>query len=150
MVETYLNGNINTFEAPYKELCGEARRNFYNTLLARSIRNTCKRLSGDRALKHPQNKSIKNQNNSIMNVTIESFFCSYNAEVTEAYLRLINTILFAVDEDGLRQGIEKLKPQIPLDDYFVYGFGEHHLWVHQRKASDRTKYFEYRLMKAEF
>lgn len=85
-----------------------------------------------------------------MNVTIESFFCSYSAEVTEAYLRLINTILFAVDEDGLRQGIENLKTQIPLDDYFVYGFGAHHLWVHQRKVSDRTKYFEYRLMKAEF
>lgn len=85
-----------------------------------------------------------------MNVTIESFFCSYSAEVTETYFRLINTILFAVDEDGLRRGIEHLKTQIPLDDYFVYGFGAHHLWVHQRKASDRTMYFEYRLMKAEF
>lgn len=85
-----------------------------------------------------------------MNVTIESFFCPYSAEVTEAYLRLINTILFADDENGLRHGIETLKTQIPFDNYFVYGFGAHHLWVHQRKASDRTKYFEYRLMKAEF
>lgn len=85
-----------------------------------------------------------------MNVTIESFFCPYSAEVMEAYFRLTNTILFAVDEDGLRQGIENLKTQIPLDDYFVYGFGAHHLWVHQRKVSDRTKYFECRLMKAEF
>lgn len=85
-----------------------------------------------------------------MNVTIESFFCPYSAEVMEAYLRLINTILFADDENELRHGIETLKTQIPLDNYFVYGFGAHHLWVHQRKASDRTKYFEYRLMKAEF
>ena len=85
-----------------------------------------------------------------MNVTIESFFCSYSAEVTEAYFRMINTILFATDEDGLRRGIEKLKTQIPLDDYFVYDFGAHHLWVHQRKVSDRIKYFECRLMKAEF
>lgn len=46
-----------------------------------------------------------------MNVTIESFFCPYSAEVTEAYLRLTNTILFADDENGLRQGIEKLKPK---------------------------------------
>lgn len=85
-----------------------------------------------------------------MNVTIETFFCPYYDEVTEAYFRLVNTILFAADEKELRQGIEKLKSQIPLDDYFVYGFGAHHLWVHQRKASDRTKYFECRLMKAEF
>lgn len=85
-----------------------------------------------------------------MNVTIENFFCSYCDEVTEAYFRLVNTILFAADEKELRQGIEKLKTQIPLDDYFVYGFGAHHFWVHQHKASDRTKYFECRLMKAEF
>lgn len=28
-----------------------------------------------------------------MNVTIESFFCPYCDEVTEAYFRLVNTIL---------------------------------------------------------
>ncbi len=28
MVETYLNGNISTFKALYKELCGEAKRDF--------------------------------------------------------------------------------------------------------------------------
>ena len=77
-----------------------------------------------------------------MNVTIETFFCPYCDEATEIYLRLVNTIL--------RKGIENLKTQVPLDDYFVYGFGAHHLWVHQRKISDRTKYFECRLMKAEF
>ena len=85
-----------------------------------------------------------------MNVTIETFFCPYCDEVTEAYFRLINTILFAADEKELRQGIEKLKTQIPLDDYFVYGFGAHHLWVHQCKASDPTQQFKHRLMIAEF
>lgn len=85
-----------------------------------------------------------------MNVTIETFFCPYCDEVTEAYFRLVNTILFAADEKELRQGIEKLKSQIPLDDYFVYGFGAHHLWVHQRKVSDPTQQFRNRLLKAEF
>ena len=80
-----------------------------------------------------------------MNVTIESFFCPYCDEVTEAYFRLVNTILFADGEDSLRQGLERLKTQVPLDDYFVYGFG-----VHQRKPSDQTQYFRCRLMKAEF
>ena len=85
-----------------------------------------------------------------MYVTIESLFCSYCDEVAEIFLRLINTILFAVDEDGLRRGIEKLKTQIPLDDYFVYGFGAHHFWVHQRKVCDPTQQFRNRLLKAEF
>lgn len=85
-----------------------------------------------------------------MNVTIESFFCPFCDEVTEAYLRLINTILFAGNESELRQGIEKLKSQIPLDDYFDYGFGSHHFWVQQRKVSDPTQCFIHRLLIAEF
>lgn len=85
-----------------------------------------------------------------MNVTIENLFCPYSDEVTELYFRLVNTILFACEESDLRKGIERLKNQVPLDDYFVYGFGAHHLWVNQRKPSDRTKYFEHRLMIAEF
>lgn len=85
-----------------------------------------------------------------MKVTIETFFCPYCDEATEIYLRLLNTILFADNENNRRKNIEKLKTQVLLDDYFMYGFGVHHLWVHQRKACDRTKYFERRLMKAEF
>lgn len=68
-----------------------------------------------------------------MKVTIETFFCPYCDEATEIYLRLVNTILFADDENSLRKGIEKLKTQVPLDDYFVYGFGAHHLWVYHKK-----------------
>lgn len=85
-----------------------------------------------------------------MNVTIESLFCSYCDEVAETFLRLIDTILLASDENELRQGIENLRTRVPLDDYFVYGFGSHHLWVHQRKVSDPTQQFKHRLLKAEF
>ena len=85
-----------------------------------------------------------------MYVTLESIFCPYCDEVTEIYFRLVNTILLASDEIELRQGIENLKNQVPLDDYFVYGFGSHHLWVHQRKASDPTQQFRHRLLKTEF
>lgn len=46
-----------------------------------------------------------------MKVTIETFFCPYCDEATEIYLRLVNTILFADDENSLRKGIEKLKPK---------------------------------------
>ncbi len=85
-----------------------------------------------------------------MNVTIEASFCPYCDEVAEIYFRLTNTILFASNETELRQGIENLKTKVPLDDYFVYGFGSHHLWVHQRKVSDPTQPFRHRLLKAEF
>lgn len=85
-----------------------------------------------------------------MNVTIESSFCPYCDEVTEIYFRLTNTILFASNETELQQGIENLKNRVPLDDYFVYGFGAHHFWVHQRKASDPMQQSRHRLLKTEF
>lgn len=62
-----------------------------------------------------------------MKVTIETFFCPYCDEATEIYLRLVNTILFADNENSLCKDIEKLKTQVLLDDYFMYGFGVHHL-----------------------
>lgn len=68
-----------------------------------------------------------------MYVTIESLFCSYCDEVAEIFLRLIDTILLASDENELRQGIENLRTRAPLDDYFVYGFGAHHFWVYHKK-----------------
>ncbi len=85
-----------------------------------------------------------------MYVTIESLFYPYCDEVTEIYFRLTNTILLASDENELRQGIENLRTRAPLDDYFVYGFGAHHFWVHQRKVSAPTQQFRHRLLKAEF
>ena len=77
-----------------------------------------------------------------MNVTIESFFCPYCDEVTEAYFLLVNTILFADGEDSLRQGLERLKTQVPLDDYFVYGFGAHHLWGTPTQAQRSNPIFQ--------
>lgn len=92
----------------------------------------------------------RNQIKIIMNVTIENFFCPYCDEVTEIYFRIINTILFSGDENELRAGIERLKQKVPLEEYFTYGYGAHHLWVCQRRPSDKNKIFEHRIMIARF
>ena len=78
-----------------------------------------------------------------MYVTIESLFCSYCDEVAETFLRLIDTILFASNEHELRQGIEILKTKVPLDDYFVYGFGAHHFWVYHKKNKIKSKQYSF-------
>lgn len=63
-----------------------------------------------------------------MKATIEHSFCPYCDEVTELYFRIINTILFSTDETELRTGMERLQEKTRLDDYFVFGYGKHHLW----------------------
>lgn len=85
-----------------------------------------------------------------MKVTIEHSFCPYCEEVTNLYFRIINTILFSSNEAELRTSMEHLKNETPLDEYFSYGYGAHHLWVCQRRPSDRTKLFEYRVIMTEF
>lgn len=85
-----------------------------------------------------------------MKVTIEHSFCPYCEEVTNLYFRIINTILFSNDEAELRTSMERLKEKTLLDEYFTYGYGAHHIWVCQRRPSDKTKLFEHRVIMAEF
>ena len=84
-----------------------------------------------------------------MNVIIENTFINYSEEVADTYFRLQNTILLSADKDSLKEELEKLKNKIPIDEYFVYGFGRHHFWVRQRRASDPSKFFA-RLMIVNF
>lgn len=85
-----------------------------------------------------------------MKVTIEHSFCQYCEEATELYFRIINTILFSIDEADLRGSMERLKSETALDDYFVFGYGAHHMWVCQRRLSDPTRIFENRVIMTEF
>lgn len=85
-----------------------------------------------------------------MEVTIEHSFIPYNDEVTDIYFRIINTILLSRSEIDLRTKIERLKKSAPVDDYFSYGYGAHHFWVCQRRPSDRSKIFGYRILVTRF
>lgn len=59
-------------------------------------------------------------------------------------------ILLSSNEEELRASMEKLKHTSKLDEYFIYGFGKHHIWVCLRKPSDRNKVFEHRVLMAQF
>lgn len=54
------------------------------------------------------------------------------------------------NEAELRASMEKLKHTSKLDEYFIYGFGKHHIWVCLRKPSDSNKIFEHRVLMAQF
>lgn len=85
-----------------------------------------------------------------MNITIENIFCPYCDEVTTLYFRIMNTILFSGNEIELRTNMERLEKETHLSEYFTFGYGAHHLWVCQRRPSDRNKVFDHRIMIARF
>lgn len=89
-----------------------------------------------------------NQTNRTMNVTIEHVFCRYSDEAEEIYFRIMNTILFATDETELRASMERLKNETSLDEYFIFGYGAHHIWINQRRPSDKNRIFKNRIMVA--
>ena len=85
-----------------------------------------------------------------MNVMIENIFCPYCEEVINLYFRIMNTILFSGNEVELRTNMERLEKETCLSEYFTFGYGAHHLWVCQRRPSDRNKVFGHRIMIAQF
>lgn len=85
-----------------------------------------------------------------MDVTIEHSFCPYCDEATEIYFRIMNTILLSGNEAELRAGMEHLKEKTLLEEYFSFGYGAHHIWISQRRPSDKTKLLKYRVMMAQF
>lgn len=85
-----------------------------------------------------------------MNVTIEHPFCPYCDEITELYFKIMNMILFSKDEAELRAGMERLKKENPIDNYFTYGYGASHMWLCQRNPSDKRKVFKHRVMMTQF
>lgn len=91
-----------------------------------------------------------NQTNRTMNVTIEHVFYRYSDEAEEIYFRIMNTILFATDETELRASMERLKNETSLDEYFIFGYGAHHIWINQRRPSDKNRIFKNRIMVAHF
>ena len=91
-----------------------------------------------------------NQTNRTMNVTIEHVFCRYSDEAEEIYFRIMNTILFSGNEAELRAGMEHLKEKTQLEEYFTFGYGAHHIWISQRRPSDKNKLFKHRVMMARF
>lgn len=74
-----------------------------------------------------------------MKVIIEHIFCQYSDEATALYLRIINVILLSSNEEELRASMEKLKHTSKLDEYFIYGFGKHHIWVYHKKNKIKSK-----------
>ena len=91
-----------------------------------------------------------NQTNRTMNVTIEHVFCRYSDEAEEIFYRSMNTIRLATDETELRARMERLKNETTLDDYFIFGYGARHIWIKQRRPSDKNRIFKHRNMVAHF
>ena len=79
-----------------------------------------------------------------MEVKIENMVFGWHEELPEMFLELLNTLVLTKNEQDVR-GVKEL-----FNVLFAFGYGAHHLWVTQKKASDPDQCLENRLLIVEF
>lgn len=69
-----------------------------------------------------------------MNATVENTLLSTKMKPAACLIRILNAIVRARNETELREALERLKAPAPISpyDYFDWGFGHHHFWLHER------------------
>ena len=71
-----------------------------------------------------------------MEVKIENMVFGWHEELPEMFIELLNTLVLTKNE--------------LFNTRFAFGYGAHHLWVTQKKASDPDQCLENRLLIVEF
>lgn len=85
-----------------------------------------------------------------MKVMIENMFFGWHEKLPEAFTTLVNTLVLAKSEAELREIMTTLSGNKDFDNFFLYGFGHHHLWVKQKGIPTTSDKEDYRLLIVEF
>ena len=85
-----------------------------------------------------------------MEVKIENLINVWYDQIPTLFINLVNAIVLARDEKELREVVEHFYKNTSLKGMFAYGYGKHHFWLKQRKASDPSKLMEHRILVVEF
>ena len=85
-----------------------------------------------------------------MEVRIESMICVWDDKIPTLFLEFVNLLTLSTSEEGLR----KTKPlpfeKHELDKFFLYGFGSHHFYLHQRYTSNPEIVMKNRVLSVHF
>ena len=88
--------------------------------------------------------------NTDMEVKIENMVFGWHEELPEMFIELLNTLVLTKNEQDIRGVMEVFARKELFNVLFAFGYGAHHLWVTQKKASDPDQCLENRLLIVEF
>lgn len=83
-------------------------------------------------------------------ITIESVVSLYYPETGLAYTQIINTIANSNTRNDLRERMKRLKRDTDAHDFFDWGFGRSHFWLHQRIGYKTPEVFTNRILIVKF
>jgi hypothetical protein len=70
-----------------------------------------------------------------MEIILENLIAILHNETARAFTQIVNVALWSKTEDELRSGLKEIstdEENAKAHHSFEWGFGAHHLWVHQR------------------
>ncbi len=71
-----------------------------------------------------------------MEVRIESMVCVWDDTIPTMFIEFVNLLTLATSEGQLRRSVKDFAEKHELDRFFLYGFGSHHFYLHQRYTSN--------------
>ena len=85
-----------------------------------------------------------------MEVRIESMICLWDDKIPTMFLEFVNLLTLATSEEQLRRSVKDFAEKHELDRFFLYGFGSHHFYLHQRYTSDPEMVMKNRILSVHF
>ena len=85
-----------------------------------------------------------------MEVRIESMICARDEKIPTLFLEFVNLLTLSTSEEGLRKSVKEFAEKHELDKFFLYGFGSHHFYLHQRYTSNPEIVMKNRVLSVHF
>lgn len=79
-----------------------------------------------------------------MKAIVETTLVNKNLPILKLFAKIIEAITQAESENNLRVRLGYLKHNQPhFEQYFIYGFGAHHLWLKEKGNNERLIFVEF-------
>ena len=85
-----------------------------------------------------------------MEVRFESIVFLWDHKIPTMFLEFMNLLTLCQSEEQLRASVKDFAEKHELDKFFLYGFGSHHFYLHQRYTSDHEMQMQPRLLSVQF
>ena len=85
-----------------------------------------------------------------MEVRIESMICVWDDAIPTMFLEFVNLLTLTTSEGELRKSVKEFAEKHELDKFFLYGFGSHHFYLHQRYTSNPEMVMKNRVLSVHF
>ena len=85
-----------------------------------------------------------------MEVRIESMICVWDDAIPTMFIEFVNLLTLTTCEGELRKSVKAFAEKHELDKFFLYGFGSHHFYLHQRYTSNPEMVMKNRVLSVHF